>query len=93
MRDFWNGLDNLGKVKFVSYVLLGIFTVLFAVFNWNPIEVSFVFFKWNLPLTIVIILSMIGGFALSKLLNYRAVRKNEKEIIRLHQEIDKNKPA
>jgi uncharacterized integral membrane protein len=93
MRDFWNGLDNLGKTKFVSYILLGIFSVLFAVFNWKLVEVNFVLMKWNLPLTIVIVMSMAGGFALSKLLNYRAVRKNEKEIIRLHQEIDKNKPA
>jgi uncharacterized integral membrane protein len=93
MRDFWDGLTNLGKVKFVSYVLLGIFTVLFAVFNWKPVEVNFVLFKRDLPLTIVIVLSMAGGFALSKLLNYRAVRKNEKEILRLHSEIERNKPV
>lgn len=88
MREFWDGLTSLGKAKFIGYSLLGIFTVLFAVFNWKETEVHFVVMHVNLPLTIVIVLSMIGGFAFAKIASYRKTLRKEKEMTNLKKQIE-----
>lgn len=65
MSEYWKGLTVKGKVKFIFSLIVGIIGVVFATLNWNEAEVNLIFIKTQLPLTMVIVFSIIIGFALS----------------------------
>jgi uncharacterized integral membrane protein len=90
MYDYYKTLSNQGKVKFIANILLGVIGVVFATLNWTSQEIHMVFFKARAPLSLLIIFSMIAGYAVSSLVNYRKFQDKEKEIEKLRKELEEN---
>lgn len=91
MLDYWKGLTGFNKIKFIFSLFLGVVGVVFATLNWNSQEVHLIFTKKTIPLTLVIIFSIIVGYAIAAILNYRKFRLKDKEIETLHKALEKFK--
>ncbi len=89
MYDYYKTLSTIAKIKFVVNIVLGIIGVVFATLNWTSQEIHMVFFKAHAPLSLLIIFSMIAGYAVSTLVNYRKFQEKEKQIEKLQKELDK----
>ncbi len=80
MKEYWNDLSSSQKTKLIFKLILGLFALIFAIRNWQNTEVVLVFFKMQLPLTIIIVLCVAVGFALASLFDYKKFRVKNKEI-------------
>jgi uncharacterized integral membrane protein len=89
MQEYWKTLSTIGKIKFAANIVLGIIGVVFATLNWTSQEIHMVFFKAHAPLSILIIFSMVAGYAVSTLVNYKKFQEKEKEIKKLQEELEK----
>jgi uncharacterized integral membrane protein len=87
MYDYWKTLSPIDKIKFTFNVLLGIVGVVFATLNWHSQEIHLVFFKAKLPLTLLIIFSMIVGYAISTLFNLKKFQVKDDKIENLESEL------
>lgn len=90
-KEYWEKLSSVEKLKFVLKIIFGLIAILFAVFNWQTIELHLVFGKVYLPLTILIILCFAIGFFFSSIFDYRRFKKKNNEIEKLQREIEKLK--
>jgi uncharacterized integral membrane protein len=88
MVEYWKSLSPINKFKFIVSVILGIIGVVFATLNWNVHEVHLLITKANMPLTVMILLSMIIGYSFSYIFSYRKFRMKDKEIELLKEEIE-----
>jgi uncharacterized integral membrane protein len=86
MTEYWNSLSLLNKVKFVFSIILGIMGVVFATLNWKEQDVHLLFIQTKMPLTLLIIFSMVVGYAFSFLFSYKKFRAKDKEIEALKKE-------
>lgn len=84
-------LTLLNKVKFVFSMILGIIGVIFATLNWKEQEVNLIVTSFKIPLTLLIIFSVIVGFALSFVFNYSKIVRKDDEIDELKREIERLK--
>ena len=91
MLDYWKALTGINKVKFIFSLFLGVVGVVFATLNWNAHEVQLIFTKKTIPLTLVIIFSIIVGYAMAVIFNYRKFRMKDKEIENLRKELNQLK--
>lgn len=91
MAEYWNGLSLLNKVKFVFSIILGIIGVVFATLNWKEQDVHLLFVQTKMPLTLLIIFSMIVGYAFSFVFSYKKFRAKDREIDELKKEIEELK--
>ena len=87
MIEYWKSLNELNKVKFIVSLILGIVGVIFATLNWTEQEVHLLFVKTKMPLSLLIIFSIIVGYALSFVFSFRKFRAKDKEIESLKEEI------
>ena len=88
MQEYWNSLSGINKLKFIISLLIGVIAVVFATLNWNSQEVHLIFTKKQMPLTMLIIFSMIGGYAIAYVFSYRKGRDLKREIDVLKEEIE-----
>ncbi len=93
MKEFWQNLTFGGKLKFVISVVLSILGAIFATLNWKVQEVHFIFFKKEMPLSLLIIFSICSGYGISFLLNMRAFRKKDRLIESLKNQLEEAKVA
>ncbi len=98
MKNYWESLSNIEKIRLVISLLIGLFIFLFIVLNWNQQDINFIFLNARLPLSIAIILSIGAGYLLSRLLSYRkSVKKDfeykilKKKIAELENKLGQNK--
>lgn len=89
MSEYWKALSLLNKVKFTISIIIGILGVVFATLNWNDEEVHLLFFQTTIPLTLVILISVIVGYAVAYVFNFQNSRKKEKEIQNLQEQNQK----
>jgi uncharacterized integral membrane protein len=87
MTEYWKVLPFWNKVKFIISLLIGILGVIFATLNWNNQAVHLVFFKANLPITILVIIAIVIGYAYGHLFNFQKFRRKEKELDQLRETI------
>jgi uncharacterized integral membrane protein len=87
MKEYWNDLTASQKTKLILKIILGLLAIIFAVRNWQSTPVVLVFFKMNLPLTIIIVLCLGIGFALASVFDYRKFKIKNKEITELKSRI------
>lgn len=87
MKEYWNDLSSSQKTKLIIKILLGILVLIFAIRNWQSTPVVLVFFKMNLPLTIIIVLCIAIGFAAASVFDYRKFKAKNKEISELKSKI------
>lgn len=88
MVEYWKSLSPLNKFKFVLSLILGIIGVVFTTLNWNVQEVHLIFVKTNIPLSLLILFSIIIGYALSFIFNFRKFRAKDREIEVLKKNIE-----
>jgi len=91
MTEYWNTLSILNKTKFVLSVILGIMGVVFATLNWKEQDVHLLFAQTKMPLTLLIIFSMVVGYAFSFIFSYKKFRAKDKEILALKSELEELK--
>ncbi len=92
MIDYWKSLSLVNKIKFAFSLFLGVIGVVFATLNWNSHEVHLLYAKKNIPLSLLIIFSLIAGYAIASVTNYRKFRAKDREIEKLTGELKKFKP-
>jgi uncharacterized integral membrane protein len=80
MIEYWKDLSGGQKTKLVLKIVLGIFAFIFVLRNWQSVEVIPVFFKVQMPLTLVILFSIIVGFALASIFDYKKFKVKNEEI-------------
>ncbi len=91
MTEYWNSLSLLNKVKFVFSIILGIMGVVFATLNWKEQDVHLLFIQTKMPLTLLIIFSMVVGYAFSFIFSYKKFRAKDQEIEELKKELQELK--
>lgn len=87
MKEYWNDLTKGQKTKLILKIVLGLLALTFAIRNWQSVQVIVVFFSMKIPLTLVIVLSGIIGFAMASLFDYRKFKKKNTEIAELKSKI------
>jgi uncharacterized integral membrane protein len=87
MKEYWTDLTSGQKTKLVLKIILGLFALIFAVRNWQSTEVVLIFFKVNMPLTVLILASLAIGFALASLFDYRKLKAKDKAISELKEQM------
>ncbi|MFA7273463.1 MAG: LapA family protein [Crocinitomicaceae bacterium] len=87
MKEYWTDLTSGQKTKLVLKIVLGLFALIFAVRNWQSTEVVLIFFKVNMPLTVLILACLAIGFALASLFDYRKFKAKDKEITDLKEKM------
>jgi uncharacterized integral membrane protein len=80
MEEYWKNLSFAGKAKFVISVIIGTLTVVFATLNWTDIQVHLIFWKPTIPLSLIILGSVVGGYAISYVFAYRKFKSKDGEI-------------
>lgn len=88
MKEWWDGLKNQQKVKYIISAIAGILVLIFAIVNWKSVNVSLLITTVRIPITLLIVLSLAGGFGLATLFDYRKFKKKDKEIKSLKSQID-----
>ena len=88
MKEYWQDQPLSKKIRIIFIVLLVIIALIFVVRNWQPVEVIFVFFRMHIPLTLIILISGIIGFAIGSLFDYKKFKQRDIEIKRLTQKLN-----
>lgn len=88
MKDYWNKLSFGEKAKFIFFAICGLLILIFALLNWDKYDLNLIFFKVNLPVTVIILISMFGGYAYGRIYyGWVKSRKKDKEISYLKGEL------
>ena len=87
LKEYWESLSAMGKAKFVGKIVLVILAVLFAVLNWQSVELHLVFTRITMPLTVLIMSCFAIGLVISSIFDYRRFKKKDQEIKRLKKEL------
>ncbi len=80
MEEYWENLSFVGKSKFVLSVVIGTMTVVLATLNWTEIQVHLIFWKPTIPLSLIILGAVVGGYAISYVFAYRKFKSKDGEI-------------
>ncbi len=87
MKDYWNKLSFIEKVKLIFFSLIGLLIFIFALLNWKDYSLNLIFDKIDIPVTILILISMFGGYAYARVYAALKSRKQDKEINYLKGEL------
>jgi lipopolysaccharide assembly protein A len=87
LEEYWKSLTVNGKIKFVAKIIVVILSILFAVFNWQTVELHLIFLKVNVPLTLLIVICVVIGLIISSIFDYRRFQQKDREIRRLKKEL------
>jgi uncharacterized integral membrane protein len=88
MIEYWLGLSPWKKIKLVFMLIVGILVMVFAVINWQIVEVDFIFFRIKLSITLLIITCLGIGYGLSTVFEYRTFKKKDEEIKLLKSKLE-----
>lgn len=91
MKEYWKNLTTAQKTKYILSLIVVVLVIIFAVQNWAATEVHFVFFSVNISKTLLILISLAGGYGLSTLFDYRKFKKKDKEIKLLQKQLEMKK--
>ena len=87
MKEYWNNLSFTQKANHIFWAVIGLLILIFALLNWQIIELHLIFGSIEIPVTILILLSMLGGYGYAKIFGYIKSRKKDKEISYLKGEM------
>lgn len=81
MADFWERKTPKQKTKFILGLILLVLIVVFAIANWVTVSFSLIFVSVNIPLTVLILCSMLFGYIVSAFMegNYKKKQKNDEQ--------------
>jgi uncharacterized integral membrane protein len=80
MKEYWNNLKSAEKAKLIVFGILGVIVLVFAIRNWQSIDLHIFLTTISIPTTLLILLSMLAGYGVSKFTNIRKFRALKKEI-------------
>lgn len=87
MKDYWNKLTFGEKVKLIFFALCGILILIFAFLNWEVYNLSLIFGEVPVPVTILILVSLLGGYAYGRIYGWIKSHQRDKEISYLKGEL------
>ena len=87
MKEWWDGLNSQQKIKYIVSAVAGLLVLIFAIVNWKSTNVNLLVTTVRIPVTLLIILSLAGGFGLATLFDYRKFKKKDKEIKSLKNQL------
>ena len=87
MKEWWAELSSQQKIKYIVSAVSGLLVLIFAIVNWKLIPVNFLITTVRIPTTLLIVLSLAGGFGLATLFDYRKFKKKDKEITSLKKQL------
>ena len=87
MKEYWDKLSLGQKVVHIFWGILGLYVLIFALVNWKVIDVNFVLGTSKMPVTVLIVISMFGGYGYAKIFGFFKGRKKDKEINYLKGEV------
>lgn len=87
MKEIWNKLTLIEKIKLFISVIAGILVVIFATLNWRDQDIHFIFKVFKVKLSIAILLSVIAGYLISFLFSYRKIKSLENENEKLKKQL------
>ncbi len=88
MKEYWNDLSKAQKAKYIIGIVVGILVVIFAVLNWRYTSVHLLFKRVRIPITLLVIVSVAGGFGFASLFDYRKFKKKDKQIRQLKMQLE-----
>ena len=88
MKEFWDGLTRAQKIKYIVSGIAVILGLIFAIMNWTSVEIHFILTRVNMPITLLIVLSMAAGYGLATLFDYKKFKGKNKEIKSLKSQLN-----
>ena len=88
MKQFWNSLPTKEKIKFLLSAFAGILGVIFATLNWKSTGVHLLFTYKNAPLSLIILFSMLIGYAFGYIPRAAKLRNKQRELDHMQKELD-----
>lgn len=73
-----NKVSPWTKMKIVFATLLALFVLILIIQNWSAVEMSLVFKKYQVPLAIIIVISLFTGYIWGTISSYRSHRKSQR---------------
>ena len=92
-KEFWDTLNFWKKLKLVFILILSVLVVVFSFQNWVIGELRLVFFRVNIPVTLLVLITFFIGYSFALLSIFKKTELKEKEIRRLNvkiKELEKN---
>ena len=87
MKEYWESLSIGKKIKLVVTLILCLLVIIFAFQNWEYGELKLVFVNVQIPITLLISISLFIGYTAALLINYKKLNTKEKEIKELKGKI------
>ncbi|MFT6983795.1 MAG: putative integral membrane protein [Crocinitomicaceae bacterium] len=87
MKDYWQKLSFTQKLNHIFWGVVGLLILIFALLNWKVFDLNLIFGKVKVPVTILILVSMFGGYGYAKIFGFMKTRKRDREISYLKGEI------
>jgi uncharacterized integral membrane protein len=87
MKEYWNKLSFGQKVKLIFFAIVGLLVIIFAFLNWKVFNLNLIFGKIEVPVTILILVSMFGGYSYARVYGWMKGRKQDREISYLKGEL------
>ena len=87
MKDYWQRLSFTQKLNHIFWGVIGLLILIFALLNWKVFDLNLIFGTVEVPVTILILVSMFGGYGYAKIFGFIKTRKRDKEISYLKGEI------
>ncbi len=87
MKEYWKNISTARKIRIILGITLGIIFIIFAVQNRDTVFFSMVFWKFHISLTLLILLSMVVGYLIASLFDYKKFKEKDKQIAELKLKI------
>ncbi|XOV67741.1 MAG: hypothetical protein ACFHU9_00955 [Fluviicola sp.] len=87
MKEYWKKLSFGEKAKLIFFAICGLLILIFALLNWKVYNLNLIFGKVEVPVTILILISMFGGYAYARIYGWLKSRNQDKEISYLKGEL------
>lgn len=87
MKEYWSKLTFVQKVKLIFFAIIGLLILIFAFLNWKVFNLNLIFGKVEVPVTILVLISMFGGYGYAKVAGFLRSRKQDQEISYLKGEL------
>lgn len=87
MKEYWKKLSFGEKAKLIFFGVVGLLVLIFALLNWEVYKLDLIFGEVEVPITILIVVSMFGGYAYARIYGSLKSRKKDKEISYLKGEL------
>ena len=87
MKEYWVKLSFKQKANHIFWGVVGLLILIFALLNWDVYELNLIFGTVEIPVTILIFISMFGGYGYAKIFGFIKSRQKDKEISYLKGEL------